>query len=330
MAFDGIRIGLWSDDGKQLVAPADFENYTFDALTAGAEDEAIVSASRGGWIDLFTRKGKFRRRFQSGAQGIGAPTAVSAGGTVIAVLGASELVTVSYPAVRTWTASSSAADDPDQYVAVAGNGSRVVAASSKTLRSWSSDGKDATSYTLAADGQTPRRLAGLAVSPAGDTIVVGDENLAAWVVQPADKSVRRVALPAAVRTVVPLPQGGFAIGLSDGTIVRLGRDGLLQGEPIKASEFGGVGRIALDDDGQSFVVVEEDEASARHLDWNGRVLSGPFRTTQDRIAGALFDLGKAMLIVSQEKSNDLAGDHLALRELVAPPGRGLNYFEPPR
>jgi hypothetical protein len=44
----GDRVSLWSSDGKQLIAPTGFENYSFDAAAAGADNEAIVSAARGG------------------------------------------------------------------------------------------------------------------------------------------------------------------------------------------------------------------------------------------------------------------------------------------
>jgi WD40 repeat protein len=44
----GDGVGLWSSDGRQLIAPTGFENYSFDAAAAGADDEAIVSAARSG------------------------------------------------------------------------------------------------------------------------------------------------------------------------------------------------------------------------------------------------------------------------------------------
>lgn len=234
------------------------------------------------------------------------------------------------PTAKTWRAAFPGEDFGHQFMAIAGNGSRVVASGpDNTLRTWSRDGGDAGTYKLAADGKIPGRSAGLAVSPEGDTIVVTDEN-AAWFAWPADGSVRRVALPGEPRVVVPLAHG-FAFGLADGRVVRLGRDGSPEGEPIKGSEFGGVGLIAVADDGQSFMVVEEDQVSVRQLDWNGRVLAGPFRTSQpDRIRAAFFEFGRAMLILSREKPNDLAGVHLALTELVALPWRGPTDFEQPR
>ena len=332
MTLDGDGVALWSDDGKRVIAPAGFENYGFDALAAGADDEAIVSAARGGWIDLFTKEAKFVRRFQSGTRGLPGKLGVSADGTVVAALGSTELYTLIRPEARTWHATIPAEDSHDVFVAVAATGNRVVAAGpGATLRSWSRDGGDLTTYPLEVDAQRPRRLAGIAVSPESDAIAVADEGAAIWLVRTADRSVRRVALPAKPRVVVALPQGGFAAGLVDGVIVRLARDGTLEGAPIKASEFGGVGLIVVAPDGQSLIVVEEDEVSVRRLDWNGQVLAGPFRTDpSDRIKGAFFDVGRSMLILSQDKSNDFAGDHLALRDLVASPGSGVTYFEQPR
>src|SRR5207344_1106495 len=109
----------------------------------------------------------------------------------------------------------------------------------------------------------------------GDTIAVAEEGSAVWLADPADKSVRRVTL--AARSVAPLPDGaGFAIGLADGTAVRLSRDGAVP--TVKASELGGVGRIVVAPDGQSFIAVEDDERQARHLAWDGRVLAGPYRS----------------------------------------------------
>ena len=327
---DGVT--LWSDDGKRLIAPAGFENYAFDALAAGTDDEAIVSATRGGWIDLFTKQGKFVRRFQSGSGGPAGKVAVSADGNVVAALGSTELHTLIRPQARTWQATIPAEGSSDMCLAMATTGNRVVTAGpDATVRSWSRDGGDLTTQALEADGLKPGRLAAVAVSPQGDAIAVAAEEKAIWLVRNGDSSVRRITLPARPRAVAPLPQGGFVAGLTDGTIARLSRDGALEGTPVKASEFEGVGRITVAPDGQSLIVVEEDEISARHLDWNGQVLAGPFRANpSDRIKGAFFDLGRIMLILSQDKVNDFAGDHLALRELGASPGSAISYFEQPR
>ena len=64
----GDRIALWSLEGKQLTKPVGLENYSLGAAAAGAKDEVIVAAERGGWVDLFTKEGKFMRRVQSGAR----------------------------------------------------------------------------------------------------------------------------------------------------------------------------------------------------------------------------------------------------------------------
>ena len=331
VSLDGDRLALLSSNGRQLIAPAGFLNYAFDAAAAGAKNEAIVAARRGGWIDLYTRQGGFVRRVQSGLLGASGQLAISADGTVVVAFDGSEIATLIHPTARTWRAAIPGNDYGHQFVAIAGNGSRIVAAGpDNTLRTWSHDGGEAMTLRLEADGRKPGPPAGLAVSPEGDTIVVVDERATAWFARPADGTVRPVALPGEQRVVVPLAQG-FAFGLADGRVVRLARDGSLQGEPVKASEFGGVGDIVVAEDGESFVVVEGDQIAARQMDWSGRVLAGPFRTSPPYlIRGAFFDPGRAMLILSQEKSNGLAGDDLALRPLLGSSGGGLTYFERPR
>ena len=83
-------------------------------------------------------------------------------------------------------------------------------------------------------------------------------------------------------------------------------------------------------DGESFIVVEDDELSARHLDWNGKVLAGPLRTSRsDRIQAAFFHHGRPMLILSPDKSNIYAGNDLALVDLVAAGATGRKSFERP-
>ena len=198
---------------------------------------------------------------------------------------------------RAWSTALPSESEP--LVAVAGNGSRIVTAESKTsLRSWSRDGAEAGSIPLKAGEQVPgRRLSGLAVSTNGDAIAVADEGSAVWLADPADKSVRRIALPA--RSVAPLPDGaGFAVGLADGTAVRLSRDGTVREPTVKASELGGVGRIVVAPDGKSFIAVEDDERQARHLAWDGRVLAGPYRSgPSEMISGAFFHEGSPRLIL---------------------------------
>jgi WD40 repeat protein len=322
----GDTVSLWSSDGKQIIAPTGFENYAFDGAEAGAENEAIVSAVRSGWVDLFTKQGEFVRRVQFGIFDAKGDVVMSADGTVVVAYDGASISTLIRPTAKTWRAAFTG-----EFVAIAANGSRIVAAGSdNALQAWSRDGGDATTYALEADGKTPERPVGLAVSPEGDIIVMVDEKAAAWFATPADRSVRRVALPAKARVVVALADG-FAFGLADGSVVRLGRDSAPLGEPIKAWEFGGVKRIAVSDDGQSFLVVEDDLLSVRHLDWNGRALARPLRLSQsDRIMGAFFEFGRAMLILWREKSNDYAGDSLVLRPLVPSPPSGVTYFEQPR
>lgn len=330
LSLDDDRVALRSADGKQLIAPTGFLNYAFLAAAAGADGEAIVAARRGGWVDLFTKQGKFLHRVQFGLRGAGGDVAVSANGTVVVAFDGTEIGTLDRATAKIWRSAMPGTDFGHQFVATAGNGSQIVAAGpDNSVRTWSRDGGEFRTYRLEADGQTPNRPFGLAVLSEGDTIVVTDET-AAWFAWPTDGRVRRVALPGQPRVVVPLAQG-FAFGLADGRIVRLHRDGSPEGEPIRGSEFGGVGHIAVADDEQSFMVVEDDQISVRQLDWTGRVLAGPFRTSQpDLIRRAFFDTGRAMLILSQEKSNGFAGDNLALKPLLGSGANGFTYFELPR
>ena len=97
-ALAGDRIALWSLDGKPLAKPAGLENYSLGAAAAGAKDEVIVAAARGGWVDLFTKEGKFLRRVQSGARDHDGFVAVSADGDTVAALGSGELGVITSPA----------------------------------------------------------------------------------------------------------------------------------------------------------------------------------------------------------------------------------------
>lgn len=330
MTLDDNGLALWSDAGKQLVAPARFENYAFNSAAAVADNEAIILAARRGSIDLFTKEGAFVRRVQSGTEGPG-KIAVSADGDVVSALGGTRLYTLIRPQARTWHATIPLGQPQREFVAMAASGNRIAAVGrGSSVHTWSRDGGDFTTYVLEADGQLPRRPAALAVSAEGDAIALTDERSAIWLIRTADRSVRRVALPARSWVVVPLPQGGFAAGLADGTILRLANDGTSAGAPVKAAEFGGVGQIAVAPDGESFIVVEDDELSARHLDWNGKVLAGPLRASQsDRIKAAFFHHDRAILIVAQHPSNTFAGYGLALLDLVAAHTTGRKYFEQP-
>jgi hypothetical protein len=331
MTLDDNGVALWSDAGKQLIAPATFENYAINTAAAGANNEAIVAAGRGGWIDLFTKEGAFVRRVQSGTAGPWGRIAVSADGDVVSALGRTELYTLIRPEARAWRATIPFDQSQRQFVATAATGNRIAAVGpGPSVLTWSRDGGDVTTYVLEADGQRPDRPAGFALSPEGDAMALVDERAAIWLIRAADRSVRRVALPARSWVVAPLPQGGFAAGLADGTIVRLSPDGTFVGPPVKAAEFGGVGLIAVAPDGESFIVVEDDELSVRHLDWNGKVLAGPLRTSRsDRIQAAFFRHDRPVLILAPDKSSIFAGDGLALVDLVAGRAAGRKHFEQP-
>ena len=135
----GDRIALWSLDGKPITKPIGLEYYRLVAAAAGAKDEVIVSAERGGWIELFTREGKFLRRVQSGTLGGNGFVALSADGGTIAAVGGNALGVIPDTTGRAWSTTLPLQAEP--LVAVAGNGSRIVAADSKTsVRSWSRDG----------------------------------------------------------------------------------------------------------------------------------------------------------------------------------------------
>ena len=122
--LDGDRIALWSVAGKKLTQPVGLENYSLGAATAGAKDDVIVAAEQGGWVDLFTKEGKFMRRVQSGARGERGLVAVSADGATVAALGADELGVI--PRGRAW--SIALPSDSAPLLAVAGNGSRIATA----------------------------------------------------------------------------------------------------------------------------------------------------------------------------------------------------------
>src|SRR5438477_2163157 len=47
----GGQVALWSLEGKRLTSPVGLENYNLGAAAAGAKDEVIVAAERGGWVD---------------------------------------------------------------------------------------------------------------------------------------------------------------------------------------------------------------------------------------------------------------------------------------
>jgi hypothetical protein len=323
-------VALWSLDGKQLAPPVGFENYSLGgAAAAGAKDEVFLTAERAGWVEFYSRDGKFIRRVQSGVRDNGGFVAVSADGATLAALALSsaELAVIGGLSARTW---GTALPDSESLVAVAGNGSRIaIEGPNQTVRSWSRGGTETGSIALRMGEQVPgRRFCSLAVSTNGDTIAVAEEGAAVWLAYPADNSARRVALAAA--SVAPLPDGtGFAIGLSDGTVVRLSRDGAVQGAPVKATERDGVARIVVAPDGQSLIAVEAGEVSARHLAWDGRVLAGPYREGDYwRINGGFFSEGSPKLIIRFTQATTDEG--YAVVNLVPPGARDFTQLEPPR
>jgi hypothetical protein len=337
------QITLWSLEGKRLTPPVGLENYSFSfansyslgAAAPGAKDEVILAAERSGWVDLYTKRGEFLRRVQTGAREGAGSVALSADGATIAALGSdepgccriSDLGVITQLRERAWGAL---APDSGRLVAMAANGSRIVAPGpGDTLRSWSRDGAELDSIPLKAGGQVPDRpLSGLAVSATGDAIAVVEEGAAVWLAFPADKTVLRVAQ--AARSVAPLPDGtGFAIGLSDGTVIRLSRDGTVGGPPVKAFEPEAVQRIVVAPDGQSFIAIDGDERHARHFAWDGKALAPPYRAERsETIAGVFFHDGSPRLI---SRTTGPATDENFNIMTLAPPGqRQVISLEPPR
>lgn len=327
------RVALWADDGKRLVAPTGFENVDFGAAAAGAGDTIIVATERGGWVDLYTKHGKFLRRIQSGARGPYGYVALAADGSLAAAFGAATLG-VSTPATGAllWRAAHGGYGLQDFAVAVSADGSRIAAAGpDNELRSWPRDGGAATLFDLREGGQGPGRIRGMAVSTRGDAIAVADEKSAVWFAYPADRRVVRIALPAPAQSIAALPDNaGFAVGLADGMLVRLGRDGAVQGAPLKAAEIGAVGRIVVAADGASLIVVDGDEMSARHLDWTGKVLGGPIRAMlSERIRDAFFHASGPVIVAGRIDSR--ADDDLFnLRPFAGTGDRGRILLQRPR
>src|SRR5262245_43428222 len=170
------------------------------------------------------------RRVQSGARGRPGSVALSADGATLAALGSDGLGVITDLRGHAWEGAPPPESEMGSLIAIAANGSRIVAeAASKTVRSWSWDGSEVDRIPVRAGGAAPGRwLSGRAVSTNGDASAVADESSGVWLAGPADKSVARVAMTA--RSVAPLPDGtGFAIGLADGTVVRLARDGTVRG-----------------------------------------------------------------------------------------------------
>ena len=322
------RIALWSLDGKQLAPLVGLENYSFGAAAAGAKDDVFVAAERGGWVELYRKEGTFIRRVQSGVRDYPGFVALSADGATLTALGSAELAMIGGLRERAWGAALP--QDSGSLVGVAGNGSRIVIEGpNQTVRSWSRGGAETGSIALRMGEQVPgRRLTSLAVSTNGDTIAVAEEGAAVWLAYPADNSARRVALAAA--TVAALPDGtGFAIGLADGTVARLSRNGAVQGPFVKATERDGVARIVVAPDGQSLIAVEEGEGRARHLAWDGRVLAGPYREGQYWvISGAFFREGSPKLIIRFTEAT--TGEGYGVVNLVPPGVRDFNLLEPGR
>jgi hypothetical protein len=334
LSADG-EVSLWSTDGKRLVAPTGLENYAFGAGAAGADGELIVAAARGGWVDIFTRQGTFQRRVQAGTRGSGfvGNIALSADGAVVAAFNSATLGVISPTGGRLWGAAHPYDGTQDFFVAVAADGSRIAAAGPDTqLRSWARDGSAATSFDLRAGDQRAGRLMGLAVSTGGDAIAVADEKPALWIAYPTDKRVQRVPLRSGASSVAALPDGaGFAVGLVDGSVQRIGRDGAIIGALVKGTDQGSAARIVVAPDGKSLVVVDGDEISARHLAWSGEVLTGPIRVSRyEHIQGAFFENGAPSLIVAWRSSDSTIPDTFQVVDFAAPTKRQARSLDRPR
>src|SRR5262249_26467030 len=161
---------------------------------AGAKDDVFVAAERSGWIELYSKEGKFIRRVQSGVRDTRGYVAVSADGATLAALGTVELGVIGGLGARAW--GTAPPQDIGSLVAVAGNGSRIaIEAPKQTVRSWTRDGAETGSIALRVGEQVPGHpLSSIAVSTTGDTIAVAEEGVAVWLAYPADNSARRVAL----------------------------------------------------------------------------------------------------------------------------------------
>src|SRR5262249_43146027 len=132
------------------------------------------------------------------------------------------------------------------------------------------------------------------------------------------------------RSVVPLPDGaGFAIGLADGRVVRISRDGAMREPPFKASELHAVDRIVVAPNGQSFIAVDGGERNASHLTWDGKLLAGPYRASQsDEIIGAFFDPRSLPKLILKD-AGSTSDDSFALVSLASPSERKVISLEAP-
>src|SRR5262249_51152696 len=149
------RIALWSLDGKPLAPPVGLENYSLGDAAAGAKDDVFVAAERGGWVELYSKAGKFIRRVQSGVGDNPGFVALSADGDTLAALGSAELGVIGGLRARAW---GTAVQDSGSLVAVAGNGSRItVTGPNQTVHSWSRDGAETGSIALRMGEQVPGR-----------------------------------------------------------------------------------------------------------------------------------------------------------------------------
>ncbi|MCW5770813.1 MAG: hypothetical protein KIT16_04195, partial [Rhodospirillaceae bacterium] len=326
-------VALYDGSGKVLLRHAAFENRSFGRAQAGADDEVFTVAERAGFVDFYTKAGKFVRRVQTGVVGEYGTVAMAADGTT-AAFGYGTAALMSATGARRWLAAQANYGLQDFLVAIAADGSRIAAAGPDLqLRSWSGNGRGDGLYTLRDGERRPRRLWSVAVSARGDVIAVADEAGAMWLVSAGDKRVLRVPLPARPQAVAALPDnGGFVVGLADGSLLRLGRDGATVGTPLKgASQWLGIDRLAVSPDGQSVVVIESDRVSARHLAWDGRVLAGPLRPhAEGRFAGAFFQAGEPVLIVTHTNPTDAKAPLIQLHYFGDPGFKRMRNFEAPR
>jgi hypothetical protein len=205
----------------------------------------IVAAYRGGWLDLYTKEAKFMRRSSPAARDRDGSVALSSDGAILAAVWfRREISVISQLRERAWGAALWPARRA--LVAVAANGSRIVV-----------DGSDKHAARLVEGWRRGRRHS----LKAGNRLRVAALRPRCFNEWRCNRGCRRrigrvachpdgqeafVRVALAARSVAPLPDStGFVIGLTDGTVARISRDGTLSKLSFKASELGAVGRIVV-------------------------------------------------------------------------------------
>jgi hypothetical protein len=326
-------VALWDGDGRLVFEQPAADNLRFGHAEPGATNEAVVVAKRAGWVDLYSKDGRFLRRIQTGAVDEWGAVALSPDGGAVAAYGSGTLGVVSADGAKRWTSIHAPYGSQDFFVAIAADGGRVATLGPNAeLRSWTGDGRAGPPLGLAAAGHETGRVAALAMTPKGDALAVADDRGAVWLADPADGRVRRVAVPGPARAVAALADGaGFVVGLANGSILRLGRDGAPIGDPVKAAEWGPIGRVVPAPDGQSLVVVEADDTIARHLSWDGRALAPPFRARVfERIVAAYFHAGEPVLLTMSRREDEGGADTVYRQHFGDREHRRFKAFERPR